>query len=123
MATSTDPKTKYPKPGKKESPQKYPGLESKMVTKPVYDDDSYKPSGRLEGKRALVTGGDSGIGRAVAVAFAKEGADVAIAYLPEEEKDAKETIESIEAEGVKFASFPGNLTDDAYCKELIGNVV
>jgi len=118
-----DPKTKFPKPGKSEKPQKYPGIEDNMVTKPVYDDASYKASGRLEGKRALVTGGDSGIGRAVAVAFAKEGADVAIAYLPQEEKDAKETIEVIDAEGRDHAAFPGNLTENEYCESLIENVV
>lgn len=116
-----DPKTKYPKPGKSERPQDYPGHESQMVTKPVFTEDTYKASGRLAGKRALVTGGDSGIGRAVAVAFAKEGADVAIAYLSEEEKDAQETVAAIEAAGKKAPALPGDLRDEEYCSGLIEN--
>jgi NAD(P)-dependent dehydrogenase (short-subunit alcohol dehydrogenase family) len=114
-----DPKEKYPKPGGSEQPQQYPGSEAQMVTKPVYDDPNYTGSGRLKGKRALVTGGDSGIGRAIAVAFAKEGADVAISYLPEEQKDADETIRSIETYGRKAAGIPGDLRDDTFCSELI----
>ena len=115
---STDPKKKYPQPGKDEKPQTYPGSEAAMVTKPEYGKE-YRGSGRLAGKTALVTGGDSGIGRAVAVAFAKEGADVAIAYLPEEEKDAKEALAAIEAEGRKAVALPGDLGDEAYAKELV----
>lgn len=116
---NNDPKTKYPKPGKTENPQKYPALESNMVTKPDYGKESYKGSGKLMGKSALVTGGDSGIGRAVAVAFAREGADVAIAYLPEEEVDAKLTLSEIKESGRKGIGFPGDLTDESYCKDLI----
>ncbi len=123
MPINNDPKTKYPKPGSKEKPQKYPALESAMVTKPDYGKDTYKGSGRLKGKAALVTGGDSGIGRAVAVAFAREGADVAIAYLPEEEKDAKETLAVIEKTGQKALAHPGDLTDESYVKSLVSKTV
>jgi NAD(P)-dependent dehydrogenase (short-subunit alcohol dehydrogenase family) len=118
-----DPKEKFPKPGKKEKPQEFPGMEADMVTKPDYGLMSYQGSGKLSGKVALVTGGDSGIGRAVAVAFAKEGADVAIAHLPEEEDDAQETIAAIEAEGRKALSLPGDLLDESYCESLVGSVV
>jgi NAD(P)-dependent dehydrogenase (short-subunit alcohol dehydrogenase family) len=118
-----DPRKKFSKPGKRETPQKFPGIEAKMVTKPEYGKDNYKGSGKLEGKTALVTGGDSGIGRAVAVAFAKEGADVAIAYLPEEKADAKETIDAIEAIGRKAKALPGDLNDDAYTNGLVDQMV
>lgn len=113
-----DPRTKYPRPGSTERPQEYPGIEAKMVTKPEYGRE-YAGSGRLEGRKALVTGGDSGIGRAVAVAFAKEGADVAIAYLPAEEEDAQETKRMIEAAGRKACLLPGDLLNDTYCADLI----
>lgn len=119
----TDPKQKYPKPGKTEKPQTYPGLENAMVTKPDYGKDSYKGSGRLTGKAALITGGDSGIGRSVAVAFAKEGADVAISYLPAEEADAKETIDAIKATGRKAVAIPGDLSDEQFCKNLIDQTI
>ncbi|MES2437121.1 MAG: SDR family oxidoreductase [Patescibacteria group bacterium] len=115
----TDPKEKFPKPGKNEKPQNYPGLESDMVTKPDYGKDSYKGSGRLAGKAALITGGDSGIGRAVAVAFAKEGADVVISYVPEEEVDAQETLDVLKALGHKAIGIPGDLADESFCKKLV----
>ena len=118
-----DPKQKFPAPGKDEQPQEFPGSEAQMVTKPVYESDSYHASGRLKGKRALVTGGDSGIGRAIAVTYAKEGADVAIAYLPEEEADAKETAAAIEKAGKQCALFPGDLSDAGYRDTLIEHVV
>lgn len=115
---SEDPRTKYGKPGSAEKPQSYPALEARMVSKPVSGADVYRGCDRLRGKRALITGGDSGIGRAIAIAFAKEGADIAIAYLHEEEEDARETKELIEREGRKAALLPGDLLDDAYCEEL-----
>jgi hypothetical protein len=118
-----DPKKKFPKPGKKEKPQKYPGHEVRMVTKPDYGRDSYKGSGRLSGKIALVTGGDSGIGRAIAVAFAKEGADIAISYLPQEETDAKETVEAIEEAGRKVVASPGDLSNEKFCVKLVEQTV
>lgn len=118
-----DPKQKFPKPGKNEKPQEYPGIEAQMVTKPDYGKDSYTGSGRLEGKVAIVTGADSGIGRAVAVAFAKEGADVALGYLPEEEEDARETADVIEACGQKALLLPGDLRESGYRAELIERTV
>ncbi len=120
---NSDPKEKYPKPGKDEKPQEYPALEEQMVTKPEFGEDSYKGSGKLEGKSALITGGDSGIGRAVAVAFAKEGANVLIAYLPEEEADARETVRVIEANSGKAYTMPGDLTNESYCDQLIERTV
>lgn len=114
-----DPRKKFTKPGKEEEPQEYPGLEAQMHTKPHYDTKTYTGSGRLAEKTAIVTGGDSGIGRAVAIAFAKEGADVLISYLEEEEEDAQLTIKAIEACGRKALAHRGNLNEEAYCKELI----
>ncbi len=116
---NTDPSKKFGKPGKKEHPQEFPGIEEEMNTKPEYGLHMYEGSGRLAGKAALITGGDSGIGRAVAVAFAKEGADVLISYLPEEEVDAKVTLDAIEACGQKAVGAPGDLLDEEYCKELV----
>src|SRR3954466_15395075 len=96
-----DPRNKYPKPPFKEQSQPWPGLASKMNPRPDHGEKSYKGSGRLAGRKALVTGGDSGIGRAAAIAFAREGADVAISYYPTEEPDAKEVVQLIQAEGRK----------------------
>jgi NAD(P)-dependent dehydrogenase (short-subunit alcohol dehydrogenase family) len=120
---SVNPKTKYPKPGKNETPQEFPGSEESMHEKPDYGRDTYKGSGKLNGKTAVVTGGDSGIGRAVAVAFAKEGADVLISYLPEEEEDARVTIAAIEACGRNAFAVPGDLNDEAWCDKLIKTAV
>lgn len=117
--SSGDPKKKFPAPGKKEKPQKYPGIEAKMVTKPDYGNDSYHGSGRLAGKAAIITGGDSGIGRAVALTFAREGADVMIAYLPEEEVDAKEIIQAIEQSGRKAIGISGDLSSESFCNKII----
>lgn len=116
-----DPRTKYPKPGAQEKTQTFPGIEGDMVTKPEYGKDTYKGSGKLRGMKALVTGGDSGIGRSVAVAFAREGADVVIAYLPQEEKDAEVTLTEIRSAGQRAAKLPGNLEDEAYCNDLVPN--
>jgi NAD(P)-dependent dehydrogenase (short-subunit alcohol dehydrogenase family) len=120
---SANPKTRFPKPGKLEEPQEFPGSEADMKSKPDYGKDSYQGSGKLEGKSVLVTGGDSGIGRAVAVCFAKEGADVVISHLPEEEEDASVTLEAIEASGRKGFAIPGDLSDEAFCEELIDTTV
>ena len=87
-----DPQTKYPKPPFKRQSQPWPGLARDMDPKPDHGEESYKGSGRLLGRKALITGGDSGMGRAAAIAYAREGADVAINYLPAEESDAREVI-------------------------------
>ncbi|MEJ4047169.1 SDR family oxidoreductase [Erwinia sp. SLM-02] len=109
----------YPVPPFVEQPQPMPGLASKMIPVPDHGEKSYKGSGRLAGRKALITGGDSGIGRAVAIAYAREGADVAIGYLPEEEPDAAEVIRLIEAEGRKAIALPGDIRSEAFCQQLV----
>ena len=115
-ATLTAP---YPQPPFADQPQTPPGLASEMVPVPDHGESSYLGSARLTGKRALITGGDSGIGRAVAIAFAREGADVAINYLPEEEPDAREVIALIAAEGRKAVALPGDIRSEAFCQTLV----
>ncbi|MBK0000756.1 MULTISPECIES: SDR family oxidoreductase [unclassified Erwinia] len=109
----------YPVPPFVEQPQPMPGLASKMIPVPDHGEKSYKGSGRLAGRKALITGGDSGIGRAVAIAYAREGADVAIGYLPEEEPDAAEVIRLIEAEGRKAVALPGDIRSEEFCQKLV----
>lgn len=99
--------------------QPEPGLAKNMTPKPDHGEQSYKGLGRLKGRKALITGGDSGIGRAAAIAFAREGADVAINYLPSEEADAKEVIEILKKTGQKVVAIPGDISDEKFCKELI----
>jgi NAD(P)-dependent dehydrogenase (short-subunit alcohol dehydrogenase family) len=118
-----DPITKYPKPPFESQSQPWPGLASKMNPKPDHGEKSYKGSGRLAGRKALITGGDSGMGRAAAIAYAREGADVAINYFPTEEEDAKEVIALIKAEGRKAIAIPGDLRDEAFCKKLVDDAV
>ncbi len=113
----------YPKPPFKPQEQEWPGLASKMDPKPDHGETSYKGSGRLTGRKALITGGDSGMGRAAAVAYAREGADVAINYFPTEESDAQEVIALIRAEGRKGIALPGDLRDEAFCGQLIKQAV
>jgi NAD(P)-dependent dehydrogenase (short-subunit alcohol dehydrogenase family) len=117
------PTTKYPKPPFKEQSQPWPGLASKMEPRPDHGETSYKGSGRLAGRKALITGGDSGMGRAAAIAYAREGADVAINYLPAEEPDAKEVIDLIKKAGRKAVAIPGDLRDEAFCKRLVEEAV
>ncbi|MCE7065987.1 SDR family oxidoreductase [Dyadobacter sp. CY326] len=99
-----------------------PGIEQEMTPAPVFIRENYRGSGKLEGKSALITGGDSGIGRAVAVHFAREGADVAIVYL-EEDEDAQETKSLVEAEGQRCLLIPGDVREEAFCKEAVSRVV
>jgi NAD(P)-dependent dehydrogenase (short-subunit alcohol dehydrogenase family) len=118
-----DPTTKYPRPPFKGQSQPWPGLAGQMDPKPDHGETSYKGSGRLQGRKALITGGDSGMGRAAAIAYAREGADVAINYLPTEEADAKEVIALIKKEGRKGIAIPGDLRDEAFCKKLVEEAV
>lgn len=119
MTTSTQQPTP---PFPKQELEK-PGLESNLEPRPNYQAEEYKGAGKLQGRTALVTGGDSGIGRAVAVLFAREGADVAIQFLPQEESDAEETKAAIEAEGRQAMLLPGDLCDPATCRQTVERVV
>jgi len=112
-----------PKPPFPEQKLEKPGIESELRPRPRYEAPRYRAAGKLEGKVALVTGGDSGIGRAVAVMFAREGADLAISYLPEEQSDAEETREAIEREGRRALLLPGDVTDPAYCRDIVKRTV
>ncbi len=122
-AALEDPRAKYPKPPFHGQSQPWPGLAGKMDPKPDHGEQSYKGSGRLAGRKALITGGDSGMGRAAAIAYAREGADVAINYLPDEEPDAQEVISLIKAEGRIGLALPGDLRDEAFCNALVANAV
>lgn len=114
-----NPVTRYPKPPFKKQSQPWPGLAGKMEPRPDHGETSYKGSGRLAGRKALITGGDSGMGRAAAIAYAREGADVAINYLPAEEPDAQEVIALIKKVGRTGLAIPGDLKDEAFCKQLV----
>jgi NAD(P)-dependent dehydrogenase (short-subunit alcohol dehydrogenase family) len=109
----------HPKPPMPKQHQEYPGIEAKVHPRPQYRAPLYKGADKLKGKVALISGGDSGIGRAVAVLYAREGADVAIMFLPEEQRDADETRDAIEAEGRRALLLPGDVTDEEYCKECV----
>lgn len=118
-----DPTKKFPKPPFAKQSQPWPGLASKMEPRPDHGEKSYRGSGRLQGRKALITGGDSGMGRAAAIAFAREGADVAINYLPDEETDACEVIGLIKAEGRVALAIPGDLRDESFCKRMVEEAV
>ena len=122
-APLTDPTTKYPKPPFQRQEQPWPGLASRMNPRPDHGETSYKGSGRLQGRKALVTGGDSGMGRAAAIAYAREGADVAISYYPTEEPDAKEVIDLIRREGRIAVALPGDIRDAGHCKRMVEEAV
>ena len=118
-----DPTTKYPKPPFEAQLQPWPGLASKMNPRPDHGETSYKGSGRLAGRKALITGGDSGMGRAAAIAYAREGADVAINYYPTEEPDAQEVVALIKAAGRKAVAIPGDLRSEAFCTKLVNDAI
>lgn len=118
-----DPREKYPKPPFKAQQQPWPGLARDLDPRPDHGEKSYQGSGRLQGRKALITGGDSGMGRAAAIAYAREGADVAINYFPTEEPDAKEVIELIQQAGRKGVAIPGDLRDETFCRRLVAEAV
>ena len=118
-----DPTTKYPQPPFKRQFQPFPGLAGKMDPVPDHGEESYVGANRLSGRKALITGGDSGIGRAAAIAFAREGADVAINYLPEEESDAREVIALIEKAGRKAVAIPGDLMQEEFSSSLVQKTI
>jgi NAD(P)-dependent dehydrogenase (short-subunit alcohol dehydrogenase family) len=117
--TMQDPTKQYPQPPFERQPQSPPGLAKQMNPQPDHGENSYKGFGRLAGRRALITGADSGIGRAVAIAFAREGADIALNYLPSEEADGREVIQMVEAAGRKAIALPGDIGDEAFCTQLV----
>lgn len=114
---------KEPKPPFPKQHLEKPGIESELDPRPRYQARAYKPAGKLDGKAALVTGGDSGIGRAVAVMFAREGADVAVVYLPVEQSDAEETARAIEKAGRRALLIPGDVRDAGFCREAVAETV
>jgi short-subunit dehydrogenase len=118
-----DPRSKYPKPPFKKQTQPWPGLARDMDPKPNHGERTYLGSGRLAGRKALITGGDSGMGRAAAIAYAREGADVAINYFPSEEPDAREVIALIQDAGRKGFPLPGDLRDASFCRQLVNDAV
>ena len=114
-----DPRELHQKPPFEEPGQRPPGLESEMRNRPDHGEQTYQGSGRLRGKSALITGGDSGIGKAVAIAYAREGADVVISYTPQEEKDGQDRVRWIESAGRKALAVPGDVGDESYCRDPV----
>jgi len=123
QTTPQDPTDQYEQPDNTDEQQPHPGLTKTMQDQPDHGEDTYRGSDRLTGKRAVITGGDSGIGRAVALAFAREGADVLISYLESEEDDAKETVRLIEDAGRKAVRCPGDIREEAVCQQIIDTAV
>jgi NAD(P)-dependent dehydrogenase (short-subunit alcohol dehydrogenase family) len=116
-----DPRQQYPRPPFPRQPQDAPGEVRRMEPMPDHGERSYRGSGRLPNRKALITGADSGIGRAAAIAFAREGADVALGYLPSEEADAREVAKQVEAAGRKAVLLPGDVSDEAFCRTLVAD--
>jgi hypothetical protein len=120
---SKDPKKQGPKPDSEQGKIAHPGHTAEMRQKPDHGEESYQGLGRLTGRAALITGADSGIGKAVAIAFAREGADVLLSYLPEEEQDAQDSVRWIEKTGRKAVTLSGDLQEEAHCRELVDRTV
>src|SRR5688572_28972517 len=114
-----DPRDQGPKPEFPQAPIEPPGREDELTPRADHGEQSYRGLGRLTDRVALVSGGDSGIGRAIALAFAREGADVAISYLPEEEADGRETCRWVEQAGRTAIPLPGDITDEQHCRHLV----
>ena len=121
--TPQDPTQQHPQPEQPDQTIAHPGATSDMEQQPDHGEDTYVGSGKLEGKRAVITGGDSGIGRAVAIAFAREGADVLISYLPEEEEDAQVTVGHVERAGRRAVAVPGDIRSEEHCQEIVDRAV
>ncbi len=121
--TNTDPRTAQTEGGLDGTPQSQPGLTGETTPTPDHGEGTYVGHGRLEGRRALITGGDSGIGRAVAIAYAREGCDVAIVYLPEETEDAEATADLISAAGRRALLIPGDVRDEKFCRDAVEQTV
>ena len=121
--TMQDPRSKYPQPPFRKQTQPWPGLARDMDPKPDHGETTYRGSGRLKGRKALITGGDSGMGRAAAIAYAREGADVAINYYPSEEPDAREVIRLIKEAGRNGVPIPGDLRQEAFCRKLVEEAI
>ena len=122
-AKAQNPVDKYPRPPFRKQTQAWPGLVRDMDPKPDHGETSYRGSGRLAGRKALITGGDSGMGRAAAIAYAREGADVAINYFPTEEPDAREVLELIRNAGRTGVGIPGDLREEAFCQRLVADAL
>ena len=116
-----DPTKQYPQPKFDRQPQSAPGLAQEMDPKPDHGETSYQGFGRLAGRRAIITGADSGIGRATAIAFAREGADLVLNYLPQEQKDADEVVALVEQAGRRAVAMPGDIGDEAFCQQLVSH--
>lgn len=119
----TDPTKKHPAPPFPEQSQPWPGLARDMSPVPDHGEKSYIGSGRLKGRHALITGGDSGIGRAAAIAMAREGAAVAISYLPQEEPDASDVLSLLQGEGLNVVGIPGDIREESFCQRLVEEAV
>ncbi|MBV9027985.1 MAG: SDR family oxidoreductase [Candidatus Eremiobacteraeota bacterium] len=120
---TSNPVEDYPKPPYPDQSQPWPGLASRMTPRPNHGEQSYRGTGRLKGRKALITGADSGIGRATAIAFAREGADIALNYLQAEEVDAREVVALIRSAGRKAVPIPGDIRSETFCRKLVNDAV